>query len=362
MSLAKREAKLTRFVKQAGADAILVTNFTNVSYLTGFSGDDSFLLVSRKKTILLTDARYTIQLGEECPSLDLAIRPPGVSIIDLLAKVLKSTGIRHLAIEADSMTVGLQDQLSKKAPQVEFKPVFGAVEQLRMIKDRTEIAATRRAIEIAERAFGVIRASLRPEQTEAVVANQIDQQIRFFGGSGCSFPPIVAVGPRAALPHATPTDQHLGEGNFVLIDWGAIGASYVSDLTRVLVTGTISPKLRKVYGVVLKAQRRAINAIRPGRTFEEIDSVARKVISDAGFGKYFGHGLGHGIGLEIHEAPRLAPGQKMLLSAGMIVTVEPGIYLPQWGGVRIEDDVLVTKTGHEVLTNVEREFSECVVA
>ena len=360
MSFTRRRARLSRIVQRLGDDAILITNFTNVSYLTGFTGDDSFLLISPQKELLITDARYTIQLGDECPSLELAVRPPSMSINDAVARVLKSARVRRLAIEADSMTVGLRERLAEKSPQVELVPVTGAVEQLRMIKDRAEVAATRRAIEIAERAFSVVRAGLRSEQTELEVANQIDQQIRLFGGSGCSFPPIVAVGRRSALPHATPGDQRIGDADFVLIDWGAVGSHYVSDLTRVLVTGKISPKLRKVYGVVLKAQRRAIDAIRPGRTLEEVDSVARKVIADAGFAKYFGHGLGHGIGLEIHEAPRLAPGQKMLLSAGMIVTVEPGIYLPRWGGVRIEDDVLVTKAGHEVLTSVERELSECV--
>ena len=172
----------------------------------------------------------------------------------------------------------------------------------------------------------------------------------------------MAVGPRSALPHAAPTQQLIGEADFVLIDWGAVRSQYMSDLTRLLVTGKISPKLRKVYGVVFKAQRQAIASIKPGKLLEEVDAVARRVIARAGFGKYFGHGLGHGVGLEIHEAPRLAPGQKMPLRAGMLVTVEPGIYLPKWGGVRIEDDVLVTRNGHEVLTSVEKDLDDCLVA
>ena len=361
MPYSKRRSRLTRLVQRASVDAMLITNFVNVSYLTGFTGDDSFLIVSPQKELLITDERYTIQLSEECPSLELVVRPPGVAINESVAKVLKSARIRRLAIEAESITVGLLDRLSEKSTQVEFVPTSGAVEELRMIKDRSEVLATRRAIDIAERAFAVVRAGLRPEQTELEIANQIDQQIRLFGGTACSFPPIVAVGERSALPHATPGSKCVGDADLILIDWGAVGSHYTSDLTRVLVTGKISPKLRKIYGVVLRAQQRAIRAIRPGRSMAEVDAVARKVIADAGYAKYFGHGLGHGIGLEVHEAPRLAPAQKLLLSAGMIVTVEPGIYLPRWGGIRIEDDVLVTKSGHEVLTGVERELLACVV-
>ncbi len=163
------------------------------------------------------------------------------------------------------------------------------------------------------------------------------------------------------MPHASPTLQKLGVSDFTLIDWGVNEGQYVSDLTRILVTGKISPKLQKVYGVVLKAQLAAIGAIRPGVTCEGVDSVARKIIAKAGFGKQFGHGLGHGTGLDIHEAPRLAQGQSTLLKAGMIVTVEPGIYLPGWGGVRIDDDVFVTRSGHEVLTSVPKQLEKCLV-
>ena len=198
--------------------------------------------------------------------------------------------------------------------------------------------------------------------TEAEIAAELEYQARRFGAKGLSFEPIVAAGPRSALPHATPTQAEIRRGDFTLIDWGVNEGLYMSDLTRVLATGKISPKLRKLYGVVLKAQLAGIDAIRPGVACEDVDAAARAVIEKAGYGKHFGHGLGHGMGLEIHEAPRFAKGQKTVLKPGMIMTVEPGIYFPGWGGIRIEDDVLVTRDGHEVLTSVPKELDECLVA
>ena len=185
--------------------------------------------------------------------------------------------------------------------------------------------------------------------------------MRLFGAAGCSFPTIVAAGPRGALPHARATGSPIGGHAAVLIDWGASGRLYKSDLTRVLVTGKISPKLQRLYGLVLNAQEQAIAAIRPGALTCDVDQVARQIIAEAGFARAFGHGLGHGIGLEIHEGPRLAANTTVVLKAGMVVTVEPGIYLPGWGGIRIEDDVLVTRTGHEVLTRVPKRWEETMV-
>ena len=207
-----------------------------------------------------------------------------------------------------------------------------------------------------------MRAELRPEMTELQAAHELEQAMRQFGATVAAFPPIIAVGPRAALPHARPTLGQISEADFVLIDWGATAASgYRSDLTRILVTGKISPKLEKVYGVVLKAQRAAIRSIRPGARCRDVDAIARRVIESAGFGKQFSHGLGHGIGLNVHEGPRMSAASDAELKPGMVVTVEPGIYLEGWGGVRIEDDCLVTRQGCEVLTSVSKELGQVVV-
>ena len=360
-NFAQRRSKLRSLLRKEGTDGLLVTNFTNVTYLTGFTGDDSFLLVTAKRDLMISDQRYTTQLEEECPDLEFEIRGPGKQMLPTVAEVLKKGKFKKLSVEAASMTLGLHAGLTEAAPACELVPSQGWVEELRMIKDRDEIARTRLACDQARRAFEVVRASLQPEMTELEVANELEYQARRFGAKGLSFPPIVAVGPRAALPHARPTPKQLSEADFTLIDWGVNEGLYMSDLTRLVVTGKISPKLRKVYGVVLKAQLAGIAAIRPGVTCEAVDQAARSVIAKAGFGKQFGHGLGHGTGLEIHEAPRLAQGQSVELAPGMIVTVEPGIYLPGWGGVRIEDDVLVTRDGHEVLTSVPKELEESLV-
>jgi Xaa-Pro aminopeptidase len=300
-------------------------------------------------------------LQEECPNLELEIRGPGEKIAASVAGVVGRARVSALAVEAASMSIEMASALEVLMPKVTLVKTSGLVEGLRMVKDKGEVARIREAAKLARRGFEVIRAGLRGEQSECDVAAELEYRLRGFGAKGCSFPSIVAAGARSALPHARPTRQLIGGSEFVLIDWGANEGLYVSDLTRLLVTGRISPKLQKVYGVVLKAQLAAIEAIRPGVSCEHIDGVARRVIERAGFGAAFGHGLGHGIGLEVHEGPRLSRHQPVLLRPGMVVTVEPGIYLPGWGGVRIEDDVLVTRGGHEVLTDVPKSLEESVL-
>lgn len=357
-----RRKKLRAQLAPAEADALLVTNFKNVTYLSGFTGDDSYLLVAEDGETLITDMRYTTQLEEECPGLPLAVRQPGETIAKFVAKVLGRESIRQLGIEGHSATVSLSQSLAKALPNIRLVVTDGLVERQRMIKDKDEIRATRLACKQARQAFDIVLASLKSNMSEADVAAELEYQARRCGAKALSFPAIVAVGRRAALPHATPSRCRLSDAGFVLVDWGVNSGLYMSDLTRIVVTGKISPKLHKVYGVVLKAQLAAIDAIRPGVACEAVDRIARQIIARAGWGKLFGHGLGHGTGLDIHEAPRLAKGQKTKLRPGMIVTVEPGVYFPGWGGVRIEDDILVTRTGHEVLTDVPKELGDCAMA
>jgi len=356
-----RRERVRRAVRRAGADVLLVTDFTNVTYLTGFTGDDSYLLVRRDGDLLLSDPRYTTQLGEECPGLDLHVRRPGETMLQTVAKVLRRAKVARLGIEGDSMTVSMRDRIAGELPKLEMVSTAGLVEGLRRVKDKHEIAQLRQAVWYAEKAFGALRATLTPEKTEKQVSDELEHHLRSFGARRSGFPTIVAAGPRAALPNATATGRRIGSSDFVLVDWGADGGLYKSDLTRVLVTGRISPKLERIYRVVLNAQRKAIAAIRPGAVAHDVDRAARQVISKAGLGGHFGHGLGHGLGLQVHESPRLGANSRTVLKPGMVVTVEPGVYIPGWGGVRIEDDVLVTRAGHEVLTSLPKELEEVIV-
>jgi Xaa-Pro aminopeptidase len=319
------------------------------------------LLITPTDEVLITDPRYTEQVEGECPGLEMAVRRPGVTINEVVVKTIQRTKVTQLGIEGDSMNVSQRDAIAEKLPKVELKTTKGLVESLRAIKDREEIAEIREAIRIAEQAYRHMRKAARPELTEKQFADAMDFEMRSLGAKCASFPSIVAAGPNAALPHARPTDKRLGEAGFFLLDWGASGRLYKSDLTRVLATGKIPPKLERVYRVVFKAQAAAIAAIRPGASGQDVDQRARGIIEEAGFGKNFGHGIGHGIGLAVHESPRMAKGVKEPLAAGMVVTVEPGIYLPGWGGVRIEDDVLVTPSGHEVLTTLPKQWDDIFV-
>lgn len=352
----KRRDRLRGLIKSDGADAMLVTNVKNVRYLTGFTGDDSFLVVSGEGDWVLSDPRYEEQLQEECEGLRTFIRAPGELILDVTARELSKAGFQSLIVESSSMTLAAFEQLSQQSKLGEFRNGSVQVESLRQIKDKDEIDLLRIAVEIAERVFVSVRAQLSGSQTERLIANEIDRQIRQLGGSGCSFAPIVAVGPRAALPHANPGESRIDSDSFVLIDWGATYEGYRSDLTRVLVTSKIPAKFGKVYETVLAAQQAAIGAMKPGVMVSEIDQVARDVVAKAGMAKRFNHGLGHGIGLDIHEAPRLGKNHDLPLQPGMIVTVEPGVYYPGWGGVRIEDDILITDGGCEVLSSLPRDL------
>ena len=361
-----RQRKLLRIAHREKVDAFLVTSETNVSYLTGFSGDSTYLLLRPEGATAISDFRYTTQLEEECPGLETFIRTTDVKLHAATIKVLKRVrpGLRRIGIESHVVSVELLNILSAELEDVEFVPISSAIEnEIRAVKDAGEIAELRKAVHFAQRGFDVLKAILTPDLTEREASFELEHALRRLGAEGFSFPAIVAVGDRAALPHYCPGSRRVQDAGLLLVDWGAQTSSgYKSDLTRTLVTGKVTSKLEKIYNIVLQAQEAAIAAIRPGVKCEDVDRIARDVIDDAGYGNRFGHGLGHGIGLDIHEQPRFAPESPTQLKAGMVVTVEPGIYLPGWGGVRIEDDVLVTRAGAEVLSgSLPKRFVDMVL-
>lgn len=357
----KRRLLIQKRIKAEGVSGALITNIKNVCYLTGFSGSSAYLLLTPKKEILLSDSRYQSQLKDQCPGLEVDIRDSTTTLLDSVQRVSKSMKLHSILFEADDLSKADFDQLESRLFKFELVSSTALVESARAIKDKTEIAAIRRSIQINQRAFEVICAQLTAEQTELQIAHNLEHQMRSFGASGCAFDPIVGVGARSALPHGRPSEKQIRESPFVLIDWGTEVDSYLSDLTRMIITGKPPAKFEKIYNVVLKAQLAAIKKIRPGASLKSVDSAARKVIENAGYGKLFGHGLGHCFGLEIHEKPFMSPVSEGTLEAGMVITVEPGIYVPEFGGVRIEDDVLVTPDGHEVLSNLPKSLDQCGV-
>lgn len=349
-----RRRRLRESFDAAGIEGLIVGSETNVGYLTGFTGDSSDLVLTPDRAIVISDGRFAVQLAQECPDLEVVIRPIGQQMAEGVGLLAKSLAVRRLGFESQSTTVAEFQALREAAEGVELVPKQGLVERLRMVKDEAEIAALRDAIAVAERAFLDLRGWLRPGVTEKAAADFLEAALRSRGATDASFPPIVAVGPRAALPHARPSGAIVGENALILVDWGARRDGYRSDLTRVVTTGKVAAEFEHVYRTVLEAQGAAIAAIRPGVEARAVDGAARAVIEGAGFGPRFNHSVGHGIGRDVHEAPILRHVSETVLQPGMVVTVEPGAYFPEWGGVRIEDDVLVTAAGAEVLSTLAK--------
>ena len=363
----KRRDRLLRGLRSQGVKNLLITSPYNVSYLTGFTGEDSFLWITPKEVVLLSDARYEEQIQSEVKDVELLIRAPSTTIIDAAANALAVRDQAEIWVEAASTSVAQWERLGSRLPNKALASCSGAVERLREIKDAYELNAIQDSIRIAERAFKATTELLEPEMSEKQIADELEFAMRRLGAESAAFKIIVGVGERSALPHGRPSNKPLRDSSFVLIDWGAKKNGYLSDLTRIVLTdkpraNKPSAKLEKMYRAVLQAQMDAIAAIKPGVLMSQIDAVARKALEKAGLEKRFTHGLGHSFGLEIHESVRLGKGQERPLEAGMVVTVEPGVYIPGFGGVRIEDDVLVTDSGNQVLTSLAKQWDEVLGA
>ena len=361
--LKSRHQQVHAAMKQLGLDAMLLTHTPDIAYLTEFTGDDSVALITDKDFYLISDFRYQEQIELECAWVKLTLRDGKMA--DALAMLLGQLKFKKLGFDADHTTVGQLDSLveamtSRKVAQPELAPVQEVLANIRKVKDDTEVDLIRKSIAIAEESFEAVLEMIQVGLTENHLAGLLLSEMRSRGAMQDSFPPIIASGAHSSLPHYRPGDQPILKDAPLLIDWGALYRGYCSDLTRTLLVGRVDPKIREIYKVVLQAQQEAIRFIRPGVTTVEVDAVARDIITKAGYGKEFGHGLGHGIGREVHELPtlrKMLPGDE--LRPGMIVTVEPGIYIKGLGGVRIEDDVLITHSGCEVLSSLDKSLEAC---
>ncbi|MBN1391936.1 MAG: aminopeptidase P family protein [Sedimentisphaerales bacterium] len=341
----KKRVKAIRY--QMGKKSLLVTKPANVTYTTGFSGDDSWALITGRDVYLLTDSRYTEQAKNECPACRIIERqgPMAQAVAELL-KNLKLT--QGLAVEKSTSLADF-DAL-KKHVKVRIKAVADIIESVRIIKDKSEVAAVIAASQIAAKALKQTLKYIKPGVTESELAGRLDFQIRKAGATN-SFETIVAFGPNASRPHHQPTFRKLNKNDTVLIDFGARYNGCCCDITRCFVVGKPNPFYKKVYAAVQQAQTAAIKMVKPGAEIKEVDVAAREAIRKSGLPVY-GHGTGHGLGLEIHEGPVISANSKAKLQPGMVFTIEPAVYIPGKLGIRIEDDVLVTKTGCKILTRV----------
>jgi Xaa-Pro aminopeptidase len=377
-ALSRRHAAVRAAVAARGLDGLVVTSLPNVLYLTNFTGSAAIVVIDAERVSFLTDARYVTAIDDtrgtphECPTLDVVIVEGSYDA--RLADALRGGSMRKVGFEAAHLTVARhewlestlnnQSTLNTHQSTIQLVSTEGLVEKLRVVKDPYEIATLREAARRLSRAAESVVATVRRGRSEREIALAIDTHIRQAGFAKCAFDTIVASGPHSALPHARPGERTITEGDLVVLDFGGVYDSYCVDLTRTVSVGKAGARVREVYEAVRQARNRAVEAVAPGRSRFEIDRAARDALASHGLDKAFGHGTGHGLGIEVHEDPRITrkrpdvDARDEAVAAGMVFTIEPGAYIPGWGGVRIEDDVLVTDAGVEVLTDVSTELVE----
>ncbi|SDH34871.1 M24 family metallopeptidase [Alteribacillus bidgolensis] len=351
--MSNRFDQLRRVLRDRSVEGIFINSHTNRRYISGFTGTAGALFVTQTDAYFITDFRYIQQAEDQCR--DCKIIEQTASIYASLGKLIKETDIKSLAFEKEHVSYAAYEFL-KENVDAELKPMKGIVEAIRLIKDDKELAVLKEAAEIADSTFKHIAAFIKPGMKEIDVSNELEFFMRKQGAESSSFDIIVASGWRSALPHGVASDKVIESRELVTLDFGAYYKGYCSDITRTIAVGEPSEELKKIYETVYEAQTKAVEEIKPEMTGVEADAIARDYINNNGYGKYFGHGLGHGLGMEVHEGPQLSPKGKNILKPGMVVTVEPGIYVPEVGGTRIEDDIVITKQGNERLTRSPKEL------
>ena len=359
---AGRLAAVREWLRAQGEfDGLLLVRQENLEdfdlrYLTGFTGSSGFAVVTAADALFLTDVRYVEQAARQCPGW--RIERHGRPATTELATALAGAGVRRLAFDPAALTVALCDELRAGLPGVTLHSAAGTVTALRERKDAAELAAIARACAISDAAFAQLLPLIRPGITERELARRLEELLYLRGADGVAFEAIAASGPNSALPHALPSAREIAAGDFITFDFGAAVAGYCADMTRTVVMGAASPRQRRLYETVRQVQSDGVAAMRAGARCSELDAAAKKGIEDAGYGEYPTHSLGHGVGLAIHEAPAMRPGSDDVLAPGHVVTVEPGIYIPGFGGVRIEDTVVIEAHARRVLTTTTRRLTE----
>ncbi|WP_430742179.1 M24 family metallopeptidase [Bacillus atrophaeus] len=346
--------KLRNLFKQLGIDGLLITSGTNLQYMTGFTGSAGLAVISEERAAFITDFRYTEQAKAQVKGFEIIEH--GGSLIQTAADTINDFGIAKLGFEQNSMTYGTYASYHAVVNSAELVPVAESVEKLRLIKSDEEIKILEEAAKIADDAFHHILTFIKPGISEISVANELEFFMRSQGADSSSFDMIVASGLRSSFPHGVASEKLIESGDFVTLDFGAYYKGYCSDITRTIAVGEPSDKLKDIYQIVFDAQVLGVQHIKPGMTGKEADALTRDHITAKGYGQYFGHSTGHGLGMEVHESPGLSARSSAVLEPGMIVTVEPGIYIPETGGVRIEDDIVITENGCRTITHSPKEL------
>lgn len=354
----RRRAETSRLADWGLYDTLMVTCMKNIRYLTGFSGTAGVLLLAKDEAWLITDFRYVTQASEQTTGVTIHEAKDSQAAVEQLSSRL---GIKSIGYEADHITVSSLGNLESKLGGIRLEPTEGVVEQARLVKDVAELEALDRLVDMLGESIEFARSLMRPGALERDIAIELESALRKKGADGPAFEMIVASGARGALPHGVASAKAVEKGDAVTLDWGARGWGYHSDNTRTFLSPGGMRMIAEIYKVVLEANEAAIEAVRPGVPFNQVDDVARSVIARAGYGDYFGHGTGHGVGLDIHEEPKVSTASLTDARPGMVFTIEPGIYMPGVGGVRIEDMVLVTQTGRRVMSERIPKSQESVV-
>ena len=354
----QRSQKLVAIIGRRGLDAMLVSGKQNRRYFSGFTGSAGYLLITKDRSVLFTDARYTEQAASQSPHFDVVQVRGGLE--DWLIQILRETGVQRIGFESDDVTVFTYNRMvdaikeDDALGQVSLVAVSGITDELRVTKDQDEMVHLQKAIYASDSAMEVVCPTITAGMTEREVARRMEDSMREFGADTISFETIVAAGPNGAMAHHQPSDRVIQQGEPIVIDMGAKVEGYCSDITRTVVVGEPDDTFRKIYDVVLGAQLTAINTVRPHMSGRDCDGLSRSVIAEAGYGDNFGHSLGHGVGLAVHEDPQVGPRSDHELKSGMVFTVEPGIYISGWGGVRIEDIVILGDEGATPLSKAAK--------